>query len=127
MNHLYEERYDNRIKIFRKIYSLDNVQLIYLSEFSNGDRKILKYSIDVEKDCDSHYEIDEDNAAKLAIILQCSNNTDDIVSALIKVFSKNDEHEFVKMLEDKGIKFQPYHFDDWNKLRKLESRILSRR
>lgn len=114
MNHLYEERYDPTMKTFRKIYSLDNIKLIYLSEFSNEDRNIINYSIDVEKACDSHYEIDVENAAKLALILQYSNNTDDIVSALTSFFSKNGEHEFVQMLEDQGIKYQPYHFDDYD-------------
>lgn len=110
----YDESFDAVMKTYRKIYPLDSTQLFFLSEFSDEHRKVTKYSVDIEEACDSHYEIDSENAAKFAFRLHCSIKTNDLVNALTVFFSKNGEHEFEEMLNEACIKHQPFHFNDYD-------------
>ena len=114
MEHQYIESFDPVMKTYRRIYSLDTIRWFFLSEFSDENRNVIKYSVDVEKANDSHYEIDASNAARLAEILDCGNQTNELVTALTSFLSKKGELGFVKLLEDGGIKFQQFHFDDYS-------------
>ena len=109
-----DEYFDSSIKTYRRIFSLDNEQLFFLSEFSNDQRIIMKYSIDVEKANDSHYEIPVEEMSKLAGYFQCLNYTDDLSDALSTFFKKNTEKDFIALLKNQGIKYTPFHFDNWN-------------
>ena len=109
-----EEYFDSSIKTYRRIFSLDNEQLFFLSEFSNDQRIIMKYSIDVEKANDSHYEIPVEEMSKLAGYFQCLNYTDNLLDALSAFFKKNGEKDFIALLKNQGIKYTPFHFDNWN-------------
>ncbi len=99
---------------YRRIYQLDQQRLFFLSEFSDEHRKVIKYSVDVEKACDSHYVIDANNVDKLAHRLGCANNTNELVTALSVFFSKKTEGAFVRMIENARITHQPCHFDDYD-------------
>jgi hypothetical protein len=109
-----EVTFDSYLKTYRRIFSLDNEQLIFLSEFSNDQRIIVKYSIDVEKANDSHYEIPVEEMSKLAGYFQCLNYTEDLSDAFSAFFKKNGEKDFIALLKKKGIKYTPIHFDNWN-------------
>ena len=98
----------------RRIFSLDDESLFFLSEFSNEQRIIVMYSIDVEKANDSHYEISVEEMSKLAGYFHCLNYTDDLSDALSGFFIKNGEKDFIVLLDSKGIKYTPFHFDNWN-------------
>jgi hypothetical protein len=97
----------------RRIFSLDDEGLFFLSEFSNEQRNIVMYSIDVEKANDSHYEIFMEEMTKLAGYFQCLNYTDDLSDVLSAFFKKNGEKDFIVLLDSQGIKYTPIHFDDW--------------
>lgn len=114
MKYEFEERFDSSLNTYRRVYSLDNGQLVDLSEFSDQDRKTIKYSIDFKKAYDSHYEIDLTNMAKLANRLHCSFQIDELVSALTVFFTMNTENQFVDLLNKSGIRYQPFHFYDYD-------------
>jgi len=114
MEHQYTVNYDYVLKTYRKVYYLDTNQLFFLSEFSDEDRNIIKYSVDVEKENDSHYIIDSNNIFKLMEVLDCGKQTDELVTALTSFFKIRNEDEFVKFLKEREIKFTPYHFDDYS-------------
>jgi hypothetical protein len=107
-----EEYYDSSLNTERKIFSLRR-GLIYLSEWSSEQGIITKYSIDIEKADDSHYEISAEEMGKLAGYLHCKNNTTDFIKALSTYYRKIGEHDFVALLDDQQIKYSPYHFNDW--------------
>jgi hypothetical protein len=108
-----EEYFDTSLKTHRRKFSLDNKRLFYLTEFSNEQRIILKYSIDIEKANDSHHEISVEEMSKLAGYFQCLNYTDELSDALSTFFKKNGETDLVALLDSQGIKYTPIHFDDW--------------
>jgi hypothetical protein len=97
----------------RRVFSLDDESLFFLSEFSNEQGIIVMYSIDVEKANDSHYEITVEEMSKLAGYFQCLNYTDDLSDALSAFFRKNGEKDFIHLLDSQGIKYTPIHFDFW--------------
>ena len=73
----------------------------------------MKYSIDVEKANDSHYEISVEDMSRLARYFQCPNYTDDLSNALSAFFRKNGEKDLITLLNSQEIKYTPIHFDDW--------------
>jgi hypothetical protein len=97
----------------RRMFSLDDEKLFFLSEFSNEHSIIVMYSIDVEKANDSHYEISVEEMSKLAGYFQCLNYTDDLSDALSGFFRKNGDKDFIVLLDSQGIKYTPIHFDFW--------------
>ena len=114
LNSNYDENFNPATNRYRRIYHLDQQLLFFLSEFADEHRKVIEYSVDVEKACDSHYVIDENNAAKLAHRLGCANNTDELFTALSAFFSEKTESAFVRMLENAHINHQPCHFDNYD-------------
>jgi hypothetical protein len=97
----------------RRVFSLDDESLFFLSEFSNEQSTIVMYSLDVEKANDSHYEISMEEISKLAGYFHCLNYTDDLSNVLSAFFRKHGDKDFVHLLERQGIKYTPFHFDDW--------------
>ena len=112
MEHQYLESFDPVMKTYRRIYNLDTIRWFFLSEFSDENRNVIKYSLDVEKANDSHYEIDVHNAASLAEIIGCGFQTNDLVAALTSFLSREGEDGFIKLFEDEGIMLQQFHYDD---------------
>lgn len=110
----YSESFDALMKTYCRIYPLDSIQLYFLSDFSDEGRKVVKYSIDVEKACDSHYKINSDNAKKLSSQLLCDCTTESLANALADYFSKYSELDFVELLENSGVEYQPFHYDDYD-------------
>lgn len=113
MEYQYTESFDPVMRTYRRIYNLDAINLFFLSEFSNKKRKIVKYSVDVEKANDSHYIIDTVNIAKLADALHCDNSTNALVPKIARLLLDQGENGLVKFLEDNEIKFEQFHFDDY--------------
>lgn len=101
------------MKTYRRIYNLDTIGMFFLSEFSNSRRTIIKYSVDVEKANDSHYEIEAADIGNLTEALHCKNQTNELVSTIEKLISNFGENGFAKFLNDKGIKHTQFHFDDY--------------
>lgn len=111
MENQFKESFDQVLGTFRRIFPLDKKKLFFLSEFSDENRIVKHYSVDVERADDSHYEIDSENATKLAFQLQCGDRTDDLVTTLSVFFLINTEHDFEKLLDKSGITYHPFHFD----------------
>jgi hypothetical protein len=100
-----ELQYDVYTKKTRKRYSLDEKKLHFLSVFYDENGNVDKYSLDVEKANDSHYEIDKDEMAKLIKHLNA-----ELTVALRTYFSSHNQWDFEKMLEDLDVKFKPHHY-----------------
>ena len=66
---LQSDRYDPVLKHFRKRIPLSLDQPLYLSVFYDITGSVEKYSIDIEKAEDSHYELDPHQAEKLRLAL----------------------------------------------------------
>jgi len=109
-----EEHFESYYKTYRRIFSLDKIQFLYLSEYSDEHRIIIKYSLDAEKAHDSHYEISVEEMSKLAGYFHCPNYTDDLVYTLSAFFRKYGEKDFIVLLDSQGIKYTPFHYDNWN-------------
>jgi len=69
--------------------------------------------VDVEKANDSHYVIDFTNVTKLAETIHCKNQTNELVHAIGQLIRDKGETGFVKYLEENGIEFGQFHFDDY--------------
>lgn len=107
--------YDEQLGSFphRRIFSLDDEKLFFLSEFSNELSVIVMYSIDVEKANDSHYEISVEEMSKLAGYFQRLNYSDDLSDALSGFFKHNGERELTALLGRLGIKHKGVYFDSY--------------
>ena len=93
MAKLDSESYDSSLKLHKLIYCLDNEDYFFLSEFKNETGDIESFPIDVESACDSHYEMDYQNATKLAKFLgRPSDTTEELADALTEFNRKYDEN-----------------------------------
>ena len=115
-----EPQSNKRRNLSRERYSLDSTNLFFLSVFKDENNKLAKYSIDVEKANDSHYELNFLSGYKIYKILRAKGfdkaarqATPDqrLVSALTAFISKGNGGAAITGLLDKNqIKYYPYHF-----------------
>ena len=105
------ESYDKSIRCYRRIYSLDNRRLCFLTFFLNDQRELKSISFDVEAADDYHYQISADEITKLCEALSCSNTEEDIAKAFTKlVESLENPIEIAEFLRESGIKYQVFHW-----------------
>ncbi len=93
-------------ELIRKRIPLDNKRLWFLSVFKYTDGTIEKYSFDVEKAEDSHYEISESESIKLMEHF----NPKSIEDGMRSFLKNNSEKDFVELLNNLGIKYTPFHY-----------------
>jgi len=91
----------------REIIPLDNNRLWFLSIFRSKNNDIVKYSFDVEKAGDSHYELVKEEYNRLAAHF----GSKDTVVALKEYITDHDEHDFVDLLNMLEVFYQPFHYD----------------
>ena len=93
-------------------FPLDNDSLFFLTVY-HQDGAVLKYSIDVEKASDSHYEISTDGADELAKLLekQCAKGS--FLENLREYFRENGESDLCELLTENSIHFGQFHYDDY--------------
>jgi len=114
MARLYSESDDVSLKLHRRIYNLDKINLFFLSEFTDEQGKIDAYSIDIEAANDAHYKLDFNNAMKLAVFLGCPNcTTEQMADVLTEFFIENGENEFRTLLNQSRAKSLSFHYGDY--------------
>jgi len=95
---------DNKRKTIR--VSLDSQELFFLSVFYDEMGIAHKYSIDVEKAADSHYEIDAVEMKKLSDYF--NRKLENSLKKYLKTYS---EHDLVELLDKLHIQYTPFHYD----------------
>ena len=114
MARLYSESDDVSLKLHRRIYNLDKINLFFLSEFTDEQGKIDAYSIDIEAANDAHYELDYSNTMKLAAFLGYPNcSTEQLADVLTEFFVDNGENEFRTILNRANAKGMSFHYSDY--------------
>ncbi len=117
---LEEDWYDQSLKHYRKRLPLDDKQLYFLSVFYRKDKtskaEVLKYSLDVEKAEDSHYEFSAAGGKKLHQALIKAQGIDQstnrsLPELLAWYFETGSEYSFTSLLKKLGIPYHPFHFD----------------
>lgn len=93
----------------RELIPLDDIRLWFLSVFRNENHVIIKYSIDVEKAEDSHYEMIADEYKRLAVYF----GTEDTIAALKQFVCNHREQDFVALLDRLEILYTPFHYDSY--------------
>ena len=86
---------------------LDDNRLWFLSVFKNKDGNIVKYSFDVEKAGDSHYELVAEEFNRLAMYF----GGEETIKALKNYLSNHRERDFIDLLNMLEIYYQPFHYD----------------
>jgi hypothetical protein len=92
--------------LVRERTSLDDNRLWFLSVFRNKNSRIIKYSFDVEKAGDSHYELLPEEFNRLAVYF----GNEDMIGAFKKYIDNHSERDFVSLLDMLEIFYQPYHY-----------------
>ena len=103
----FPERESDAEPLYRKRISLDKNRLWFLSIFKNKSRFIVKYSFDVEKAGDSHYELPAEEYNRLAAHF----GSGDTIDHLREWIDENNESDFVCLLDRLEIFYQPFHYD----------------
>lgn len=93
---------------------LDPNRLFFLSIFRNHNGEILKYSIDVEKTNDSHYELSILNMSRLEDYLVKEYHSRDLKTGLQAFFRVHSESDLDDLLTSMDIGFEQYHFDTYD-------------
>lgn len=109
----YKECFDAATGMNRRVFSLDDIRLKFLSEFSRGGA-VVKYSIDIEAAEDSHYEIDAGYTEVLAKILKVGADTDSLVEGLTLFFQTRTMSYLEKRFKARGIKYSAFHYYDYD-------------
>ena len=91
----------------RERIPLDNNGLWFLSVFKDKNNNAIKYSFDVEKAGDSHYELVTCEFNRLASHFGC----EDTIGALKDFIINHRELDFVNLLDRLEIFYQPFHYD----------------
>lgn len=105
---LEDDRYDRVLEHFRKVLPLSMDDPLFLSVFYDRQGVVQKYSIDIEKAEDSHYEFDARQGEKLRLALDPSRT---LPEALADWAEKGCSCFRVEsMLRKSGIAFQPFHY-----------------
>lgn len=94
--------------------SLDSNMLFFLSIFRNKNGDIEKYSIDVEKASDSHYELSNASMKRLECYLMHKFQKKDLIDGLKEFIRTNNELDLINLLDSLEIDYTPYHFDDYS-------------
>ena len=115
--HLLEDNSINRTepKLTRdQPISLDSNSLFFLSVFRNKNGDIEKYSIDVEKASDSHYELTNSGMKLLQYYLMNKFQKRDLVDGLREFVRCNKESDLTNLFKSLEIDYDQYHYDDYN-------------
>jgi hypothetical protein len=113
----YEERFDAAANTMRRRYSLDGIKLCFLTSYTlKGDTTADRYSFDIEKANDSHYTFSRADMERLCGNLAIDPDDNDFAEKLrtIVAASKSGESALVRLLETNGVKYQPFHYDDYD-------------
>ncbi len=124
---LEEDVYDTFCKQYRKRIPLDDDRQYFLSVFyqkefcdragalgnGHGDIQLIKYSLDVEKDGDSHYEFAPADGDKLHAALDVNRKgvKRSLPETLAEYLESHGTMSFCGLLKQLGILYQPFHFD----------------
>ena len=93
---------------------LDDNRLLFLSVFRNKNGDIDKYSIDVEKASDSHYELSTNEMRRLENYLMDKYRKRDLVAGLKEFFRSNNESDLRNLFDRLEIEYNQFHFDDYD-------------
>lgn len=93
-------------------FPLDNDSLFFLTVY-HQDGAAMKYSIDVEKANDSHYDISADCADELAKLLEKQCAKGNFLENLREYFRENGENDLCELLTENSIHFGQFHYDDY--------------
>ena len=105
---LEDDRYDRVLEHFRKVLPLSLDEPLFLSVFYDRQGVVQKYSIDIEKAEDSHYEFDARQGEKLRLALDPSRTLPDALADWAEEGCSCFRVE--SMLRKDGIAFQPFHY-----------------
>ena len=105
---LEDDRYDRVLEHFRKVLPLSLDEPLFLSVFYDRQGVVQKYSIDIEKAEDSHYEFDARQGEKLRLALDPSRTLPDALADWAEEGCSCFRVE--SMLRKSGIAFQPFHY-----------------
>lgn len=93
---------------------LDDNRLLFLSVFRNKNGDIDKYSIDVEKASDSHYELSTNEMRRLENYLMDKYRKRDLIDGFKAFFRTNNEPDLTNLFDSLEIDYNQYHFDDYD-------------
>lgn len=105
---LQSDQYDQTLKHFRKRIPLSLDQPLYLSVFYDITGSVEKYSIDIEKAEDSHYELDPHQAEKLRLALDPGRTLPEALADRAQAGGGCAQVE--SLLRQLGIVFKAEHF-----------------
>ena len=105
---LEDDRYDKVLEHFRKVLPLSMDDPLFLSVFYDRQGVVQKYSIDIEKAEDSHYEFDARQGEKLRLALDPSRTLPEALADWAEEGCSCFRVE--SMLQQSGIAFQPFHY-----------------
>ena len=105
--HNIPERETDAEPLKRNKVPLDNERLWFLSIYKNKDDAVVKYTFDVEKAGDSHYELVAEEYSRLAKLF----GGKDTIEALKEYIGNHSEHEFTALLDRLEIFYKPFHYD----------------
>lgn len=105
---LEDDRYDEALDQFRKVLPLSLEEPLYLSVFYDRQGAVRKYSIDIEKAEDFHYELTPHQAEKLRQALDPSRLLPDALADW--VLAGNGCYQVDSLLMMHGIAFRCFHF-----------------
>lgn len=107
---LEDDQYDEVLEHFHKRIPLSLDEPLFLSVFYDRQGVVQKYSIDIEKAEDSHYELDPGQAEKLRLALNPSRTLPEALADWAEGGCSCARVE--SMLGEHGIAFQPFHYYD---------------
>lgn len=93
---------------------LNDYRLFFLSVFRNKNGDIEKYSIDIEKASDSHYELSNSGMKRLEIYLMNKFQNRDLIDGLKEFLKTNNESDLTNLFDSIEIDYNQYHFDDYD-------------
>ena len=93
---------------------LDDMNLFFLSVFRNKKGEIEKYSIDIEKASDSHYELSNSGMKRMENYLKNKFQKQDLIDGLKEFLRTNNESDLINLLDSLEIDYNQYHFDDYD-------------
>lgn len=93
---------------------LDNNRLFFLSVFRNENGEIEKYSIDIEKASDSHYELSNSGMKRMEHYLKNKFQKQDLIDGLKEFLRSNNESDLINLFDSLEIDYNQYHFDDYD-------------
>ncbi|MBQ3089064.1 MAG: bifunctional (p)ppGpp synthetase/guanosine-3',5'-bis(diphosphate) 3'-pyrophosphohydrolase [Oscillospiraceae bacterium] len=105
---LADDWYDTSLGHWRKQIPLDLEGIYYLSVFYRAEGEIEKYSLDVERAEDSHYEFDFWGGERLRASFR---EYPSLPEALGEFLSEGSDRTFRHRLITLGIPFQEFHYD----------------